>query len=721
MTMAKTYKEHLSAEGDYALYLDNQRTVMTVNLQTGDAAKIDGTPGYYEDLQTDGRYVIYREKASNQVYVFDTETKEEKMVGEGRSASIADGTVAYFNSLRDIMLYDARTGKSRVLWKMKEKQSMESFYVDTPQIAFNGKYVVWMQTIGDGYQTRILDVTEADSLPKVLNIFKEMPKGIPMVPIAVGPTFAAWQASDNGKDQVVAADLASRQTGVVADGGVQLIGMSGERLVLKDKANSVVIRSLQSTGKGNVVTDKLVSALPDLPGDKVPALVSASMGGNQPTSVMKLAAPDNSVIISTDNPNPYENDQVTVTIAYKYDIDLMLTKALIPGQKFVSHPWVVGIGEPTTPFHLSMSYMAERAPAGEEGKLGVYSLEDGRWVYRGGLLDPNTKRLHLNIDGAGIYAVLCYDVPNTSIRDYWQSKAIKDYNENKPIRVFLDGKEVAFHEQPVLKDGSTTVEFRPIFEKLGLQIDWDDATRTVTGTKQGQLLKLTLGQSAAAVNGSSSELPAPPFLNHGYTFVLLRFVGEATGRKVLWDPNLKAVYIYDQATEGKLYYDNGVLMYEGQLKDGIMNGKGKLYRQDGSLWYDAEFRDNQVTGWGTIYYSGYMDKVDRTGDVGIGQFKNGLPDGFIVDISSIGQMQFEGQEVQGVPNGKVKFYVKGILLYDGELKYGQYNGFGKYYRDGKLDYEGYWAHGKPNGHGKEYKPDGTVFREGEFVDGKFVS
>jgi hypothetical protein len=135
--------------------------------------------------------------------------------------------------------------------------------------------------------------------------------------------------------------------------------------------------------------------------------------------------------------------------------------------------------------------------------------------------------------------------------DKGPSQAITDSNTTKSIRVFLDGEEIIFHQQPVLKDGSTTVEFRPIFEKLGLHVEWDGVTKTVSGTKEGLSLKLTLGQTNAVVNGSDFKLPTAPFLNKGYTFVPLRFVGEATGWKVLWDPKLMTVNINNPATEGK--------------------------------------------------------------------------------------------------------------------------------------------------------------------------
>lgn len=708
----KTYKEHLSVGGDYAVYLENQRDLVMLNLQTGDAAKLDVKPYPYVDLRTDGRYVTYRDPLENTLYVYDVYTKEVKTVGNGEYASIVDGVIVYLsNSHYNIVLYDVQTAETRILWK-----SSEGYVVGNSQTIFNGKYIVWTQYTQMAYQTRILDVTDKEALPKVLNNLKELPKNFAFLPTAIDSSVAAWSALDNGKEQIVAVDLSTLQTDIVAENGEQVIGIYEGQLVLRDKANKVLLRSLQSTGQGNVIPETiLVSAVPEFDTGKY---TNATFGfmGMAPSS--KLASSDNSVTVSTNNPRTYSYGSEYVTIYYQRDNDFMLTKALRPGQKFAGHPWELKIGSPDIPLHLSMSYMAKNVPQGEEGKLGIYRLKSGAWVYVGGQLDLKNQRLEMEISDSGVYAVLYHNVPHPSIRDYWQGKVIEKLNAAKPIRVFLDGEELNFHEQPVLKDGSTTVEFRPIFEKLGLQIDWDGATQTVTGTKQGQTLKLTLGHSTAVINGSSSELPTVPFLNQGYTFVPLRFVGEATGRKVLWDPNLKAVYIYDPASEGKLFYDNGALHYEGQLKDGKMNGKGKLYREDGTLWYDAEFRDNAVTGLGTIYYSGWMGNRERTGDITIGPFKNGYPDGYVVSINDNGDLQFEGQEIQGIPQGKGKMYEGDQLLYDGELVNGQPDGYGKYYNNGKLYYEGSFSRGVFHGHGKRFNEDGTLFREGEFENGE---
>ncbi|SEF70544.1 copper amine oxidase N-terminal domain-containing protein [Paenibacillus sp. UNC499MF] len=69
------------------------------------------------------------------------------------------------------------------------------------------------------------------------------------------------------------------------------------------------------------------------------------------------------------------------------------------------------------------------------------------------------------------------------------------------INVSLDNEKIKFDENPVLEDGTTLVQFRPIFEKLGLSIKWDGNKLEVTGTKSNLEIKLTIGEKFAFVNG----------------------------------------------------------------------------------------------------------------------------------------------------------------------------------------------------------------------------
>jgi hypothetical protein len=292
------------------------------------------------------------------------------------------------------------------------------------------------------------------------------------------------------------------------------------------------------------------------------------------------------------------------------------------------------------------------------------------------------------------------------------------------IQVHVDGQKMKFDEQPFIENGSTLVQFRPIFEKLGLQIKWDGDTRTITGSADGVNIRLQIDQPAAVVNGASVQLEVAPKIQSDVTVVPLRFVGEATGRKVVWDEKLRAVYIIDPKTEGKLLYPSGTLMYEGQLKNGKMNGKGKLYREDGSLWYDAEFVNDTVEGLGTfVQREGFINDTgdDMSDFYYVGEIRQGIPDGQGRGYTPDGDLIYEGGFKGGKYDGNGKYYVNGELIYDGDFSMNQYDGYGKLYARGYLVYEGQFKANNHHGKGKLYD---TSFRhtldyEGEFKNDQF--
>ncbi|MGM0883294.1 MAG: stalk domain-containing protein [Bacillota bacterium] len=288
--------------------------------------------------------------------------------------------------------------------------------------------------------------------------------------------------------------------------------------------------------------------------------------------------------------------------------------------------------------------------------------------------------------------------------------------DKPPIQVFVDGDKLDLQTDPYLYKGTTLVQFRPIFEKLGLSIKWDAKNKKITGSKQALMINLTIGQSMAMVNGESKKLAVAPQIRNNSTYVPLRFIGEATGRKVIWDANLPAIYIIDSATEGKLYYPDGTLMYEGQLVNGKMNGKGKLYSEDGTLWYDAEFVDNEVTGLGTIYFGRSAVPNMPGEDIMIGGFLNGLPHGHSKYYYGDGSLAYDGQFENG-SRTTGKQYDKGILVYEGQWKNKMYHGNGKYYKNGFLYYEGEFAVNAEHGRGKYYNEAGYVRIEGESKNG----
>ena len=84
---------------------------------------------------------------------------------------------------------------------------------------------------------------------------------------------------------------------------------------------------------------------------------------------------------------------------------------------------------------------------------------------------------------------------------------------------------------------------RAIFENLGADIAWDDATETVTGTKDDLTVTLKIGDTTAYVNGREVTLDVPAMLLYDRTMVPIRFVSESLGAKVDWEEASKTVFI----------------------------------------------------------------------------------------------------------------------------------------------------------------------------------
>ncbi len=61
------------------------------------------------------------------------------------------------------------------------------------------------------------------------------------------------------------------------------------------------------------------------------------------------------------------------------------------------------------------------------------------------------------------------------------------------VTVKLDGKTLEFEQPAVIVEGRTLVPLRGIFEALGANVYWDDATKTVTSVRDDITVKTTIG------------------------------------------------------------------------------------------------------------------------------------------------------------------------------------------------------------------------------------
>ncbi len=114
----------------------------------------------------------------------------------------------------------------------------------------------------------------------------------------------------------------------------------------------------------------------------------------------------------------------------------------------------------------------------------------------------------------------------------------------QPVRVTIDGQPVAFpYAQPALIGGSVLVPFREVVEQMGGEVTWNAPARAVTITQQDNEVSLTVGARTAFINGRPVTLDAPARIIAGTTMVPLRFVGEALGAGVTWQPSARTVRI----------------------------------------------------------------------------------------------------------------------------------------------------------------------------------
>ncbi|MGO4696135.1 stalk domain-containing protein [Paenibacillus sp. 2TAB26] len=97
--------------------------------------------------------------------------------------------------------------------------------------------------------------------------------------------------------------------------------------------------------------------------------------------------------------------------------------------------------------------------------------------------------------------------------------------------------------QPFSKDGATLVPLRTIFEKLGYEVKWNGASKTVTGTKDGVTIQLQIGQKEATVNGVKKPMAASSVMVGGTTYIPISFIELATGSKAVWNQDDKAIVV----------------------------------------------------------------------------------------------------------------------------------------------------------------------------------
>lgn len=111
------------------------------------------------------------------------------------------------------------------------------------------------------------------------------------------------------------------------------------------------------------------------------------------------------------------------------------------------------------------------------------------------------------------------------------------------INLILNGKLNPLEEQAILKNGTTLASLRGIAQELGATVTWHEETKTAIVQKEQTIIKVQLDSSTVDFDGKNLPLAVPAQIINDSIFVPVRFVSEALGSKVLWDPVTSTVEI----------------------------------------------------------------------------------------------------------------------------------------------------------------------------------
>jgi len=99
----------------------------------------------------------------------------------------------------------------------------------------------------------------------------------------------------------------------------------------------------------------------------------------------------------------------------------------------------------------------------------------------------------------------------------------------------VNGIATTLVQPPVLVGERVLVPFRFVGEALGATVVWDPETRQITAKSGQTTLVMTLDQTTASVDGLPVAVDVPPQLVNGFTMIPLRFFATAFGWTTEWD------------------------------------------------------------------------------------------------------------------------------------------------------------------------------------------
>lgn len=99
-------------------------------------------------------------------------------------------------------------------------------------------------------------------------------------------------------------------------------------------------------------------------------------------------------------------------------------------------------------------------------------------------------------------------------------------------RISVNGEALSMNVSPVIRGGRVFVPLRSIFEKMGAQVRFDEASKAIVAQRGASELQMQVGSRKALLNGQQVTLDEPPLIVGRAVMVPLRLVAQAMGARV---------------------------------------------------------------------------------------------------------------------------------------------------------------------------------------------
>ena len=162
-------------------------------------------------------------------------------------------------------------------------------------------------------------------------------------------------------------------------------------------------------------------------------------------------------------------------------------------------------------------------------------------------------------------------------------------NNNPDIQIVINGEKITPKDvngkivNPFLLEGTTYLPVRAVSEALGQKVEWDGENRVVYIGEKGasafdgsEIIKIVINGALTEPKDVNGKV-VNPFLIDGTTYVPIRAITEALGKKIDWDGETKTIYItgdiYEVDLESlKAFADKTLIKVDTQVVSaGIFN------------------------------------------------------------------------------------------------------------------------------------------------------